>query len=42
MNTIKENFAEINEFTIDANLLRELAEIEVVLVGGGEVVSSGR
>jgi hypothetical protein len=30
-----------NEISLDSDLLRDLADIEVVLVGGGEIVTVG-
>jgi hypothetical protein len=41
MNSIALSNTIANEFTLEENFLRDLADIEVVLVGGGEIAVVG-
>ncbi len=42
MNTTLENGFEVNEIALDERFLRELGDLELVLVGGGDVAVAGR
>jgi hypothetical protein len=41
MNTIVENQVQDNEFALDNDVVRDLANIELLLVGGGDATYTG-
>jgi hypothetical protein len=42
MNSIFEIQAQANEVTLDEQLLRDLAEVELLFIGGGEAFGTAR